>query len=51
MILEDRMKATLFSTYTRVSPRAWAIAGAIALLAGGGHRALAQSSALSPGFL
>ena len=33
------------------SPRTWAIAGSIALLAGGGRSALAQQSSLSPGFL
>ena len=45
------MISTFFSTRNCLSTRAWAIAGSIALLACGGRNALAQSSALSPGFL
>jgi len=39
----------MISTFS--SSRAWAIASSIALLACGGRDVLAQSSALSPGFL
>ena len=45
------MISTSFSTRKCLSTRAWAIAGAIALLACGGRNALAQSSALTPSFL
>ena len=45
------MISTFFSTRTCFSTGAWAIAGLIALFACGGGNALAQSSALTPGFL
>jgi hypothetical protein len=45
------MVSTFFNTGKCFNTRAWAIAGLIALLACGGRYALAQSSALSPGFL
>jgi hypothetical protein len=44
------MISTFFSTRSCLSTRAWTIAGWIALLACGGRNAVAQSSALSPGF-
>jgi len=44
------MVSTFVSARMRFSPRAWFIAGSIAVLACGG-RALAQSSAPNPGFL
>src|SRR5438876_11518730 len=45
------MISTFISGRTCFSTRAWAIAGSIALLACSGRNALAQSSALTPGFL
>jgi len=45
------MISTFFGIRQCAGPRTWAIAGAIALLAGGGRHALAQQSALTPGFL
>jgi hypothetical protein len=45
------MVSTFFNTRKYFSTRAWAIAGSIALLACGGCDAVAQSSAISPGFL
>jgi hypothetical protein len=45
------MISTCYSTRKHFGTRAWAIAGAIALLACGGRNALAQSSAQDPGFL
>ena len=45
------MIPTFFSARKSFRPHAWAIAGSIALLAWGGGNALAQPSALTPGFL
>ena len=45
------MSSTFFSSRQWFGTRACAIAGTIALLASGGRHALAQSSALTPGFL
>ena len=45
------MTSMFFSIRKCFSSRRWAIAGSIALLACGGRSVLAQSSALSPGFL
>jgi hypothetical protein len=50
-ILEGAMIPTFFSARQRFRTRAWAIAGAITLLACGARSALAQSSVSSPGFL
>ncbi|MEP7308689.1 MAG: hypothetical protein ABJA98_24550 [Acidobacteriota bacterium] len=45
------MISMFFSTRQCFNARAWTIAGSIALLACGGHSALAQSNAQTPGFL
>ena len=48
---EGTMISTVVHTRQCYGPRAWAIVGAIALFACGGHNALAQSSVPTGGFL